>query len=89
MATKYRSAGWKKDLEHALKVYYRHNVTSFKELEWVKMKEKFFTHQHLLPHKEEMLGIKEKCPMEYMPYVEELFWKATGLQLNGLWDFTG
>ena len=41
------------------------------------------------PHKEEMLGIKERCPMEYMPYVEEQFWRATGLRLNGLWDFTG
>ena len=71
MAAKYRSAGWKKDLEHALKVYYRHNVTSFKEAEWVKVKEKFFT--HLLPHKEEMLGIKERCPIDYMPYVEEQF----------------
>ena len=51
------------------------------------MKEKFFT--HLLPHKEEMLGIKERCPMNYMPYVEEQFWRAMGLQLNGLQDFTG
>ena len=87
MAARYRSAGWKKDLEHALKVYYRHNVTSFKEAEWAKVKEKFFT--HLLPHKEEMLGIKERCPMEYMPYMEEQFWRATGLRLDGLWDFTG
>ena len=87
MATRYRSAGWKKDLEHALKVYYRHNVASFKEAESAKVKEKFFT--HLLPHKEEMLGIKERHPMEYMPYVEEQFWRATGLRLNGLWDFTG
>ena len=86
MAAKYRSAGWKKDLEHALKVYYRQNVASFKESEWVKMKEKFFT--HLVPRKE-MLGIKERCPMEYMPYVEEQFWRAMGLQLNGLQDFTG
>ena len=36
-----------------------------------------------------MLGIKERCPMDYMPYVEEQFWRATGLRLNGLWDFTG
>ena len=85
-AAKYRSAGWKKDLEHALKVYYRHNVASFKGAEWAKMKEKFFT--HLLPCKEEMLGIKESHPMEYMPYAEDQFCRAMGLRLNGLRDFT-
>ena len=34
------------------------------------------------------LGIKERCPMDYMPYIEEQFWRATGLCLNGLRDFT-
>ena len=86
-AAKYRSAGWRKDLEHALKVYYKHNVASFKEAEWAKMKEKFFT--HLLLCKEEMLGIKENHPMEYIPYMEDQFYVATGLRLNGLRDFTG
>ena len=83
---KYRSVGWRKDLEHALKVYYKHNVTSFKEAEWAKMKEKFFT--HLLPCKEEILGIKENRPMEYMPYMEDQFYAATGLRIKGLRDFT-
>ena len=73
MAAKYQSAGWKKDLEHALKVYYRHNIASFKEAEWVRVKDKFFT--NLLPHKEEMLGIKKRYPMDYMPYIEEQFWR--------------
>ena len=77
MVTKYRSSGWKKDLEHTLKVYYKHNVASFKEAEWAQVRDKFFT--HLLPHKEEVLGLKEKCPMDFMPYVEEQFWRATGL----------
>ena len=40
----YRSAGWRKDLEHGLRAYYKHNFTSFKEADWVKMKDKFFTH---------------------------------------------
>ena len=35
----YKSAGWRKDLEHVLKAYYKYNVTSFKEVEWAKMKE--------------------------------------------------
>ena len=83
----YRSAGWRKDLEHVLKVYYRHNVTSFKEVEWSKMKEKFFT--HLLQRKEEWRDIKENRPIQYMPYMEDHFYMARGLRLNGLRDFTG
>ena len=85
-ASKYKSAGWRKDLEHVLKIYYRHNVTSFKEEEWSKMKEKFFT--HLFQHKEEWRDIKENHPMKYMPYMEDHFYAATGLRLNGLRDFT-
>ena len=82
LATKYHSVGWKKDLEHVLKVYYKYNVTSYKEAEWVRLRDKFFT--HFLLHKEEALGIKERCPMDYMLYIEEQFWRATGLRLNGL-----
>ena len=86
-ATNYKSAGWRKDLEHVLKIYYRHNVSSFKEAEWSKMKEKFFT--HLLQCKEEWRDIKENHPMQYMPYMEDHFYVATDLRLNGLRDFTG
>ena len=82
LATRYCSVGWKKDLQHVLKVYYRYNTTSYKEAEWVRLRDKFFT--HFLSHKEEALGIKERCPMDYMPYIEEQFWRATGLRLNGL-----
>ena len=52
----------------------------------MKLKDKFF--MYLLPHKEEALGIKERCPMDYMACIEEHFWRATGLCLNGLQDFT-
>ena len=43
---------------------------------------------YFLPHKDEALGIKERCPMDYMACIEEHFWRATGLRLNGLRDFT-
>ena len=86
-AANYRSAGWRKDLEHVLKAYYKDNVTSFKEAEWAKMKEKFFT--HLLQCKEEWRNIKENHPLQYMPYMEEHFYAATGLRLNGLSNFMG
>ena len=86
-ATNYRSTGWRKDLEYVLKAYYKDNVASFKEVEWAKMKEKFFT--HLLEHKEEWRNIKENHPLQYMPYMEEHFYVATGLRLNGLSNFMG
>ena len=86
LAAKFCSAGWKKDLEHVIRVYYKYNAASFKEAEWAKLKDKFFT--HFLPHKEAALGIKERCPMDYMVCIEEHFWRATGLRLNGLRDFT-
>ena len=36
-----------------------------------------------------LLDIKENCPIEYMPNIEDLFYMAMGLRLNGLRDFTG
>ena len=82
LAAKFHSAGWRKDLEYVLRVYYKYNTASFKEAEWAKLKEKFFT--HFLLHKEEALGIKERCPMDYMACIEEHYQRATGLRLNGL-----
>ena len=86
-ATNYRSAGWRKDLEHVLKAYYKDTVTSFKEAEWAKMKEKFFI--HLLQCKEEWRNIKENHPLQYIPYMEEHFYVATGLRLHVLSNFMG
>ena len=84
--TKYRSARWKKDLTHILKAYYKHNHTSFKEVEWIALKEKFF--DYLAQHQEEWRDIKENHPLQFMPYIEKHFNAATGIKLNGLSDFT-
>ena len=35
LAAKFRSAGWKKDLEHVLRVYYKFNAAYFREADWV------------------------------------------------------
>ena len=86
LAAKFCSGGWKKDLEHVLRVYYKYNAASFKEAEWARLKEKFF--KYFLPHKEEALGLKERCPMDFMAYIEDNFYKATGLHLDGLRSFT-
>ena len=43
MAAKYRSSGWRRDLEHVLKVYCKHTVqTPFRESEWAQARELFF-----------------------------------------------
>ena len=86
LANKFHSAGWKKDLEHVLRVYYKYNAASLREAEWVQLRDKFFS--HFFPHEEEALDIKERCPMDYMLYIEEHFSRAMGLCLNWLRDFT-
>ena len=43
---------------------------------------------YFLPHKEEALGIKERCPIDYMACIKEHFCRAMGLHLNGLRGFT-
>ena len=43
---------------------------------------------HFLPQKDEALAIKERSPLDYMPLIAEEFWRATGLHLHGLPEFT-
>ena len=87
MAAKYRASGWRRDLEHVLKVYYRHTIqTPYQEAEWVRARECFF--DHLTPRKAKVVTIKEKNPLDYMAYIAEEFEKATGLCLNSLLEFT-
>ena len=81
------SSGWRKDLEHILWVYYRYSVDSFTESEWVRVKEWFF--DHFVQHKLEALALKEARPMAFMAYIQDLFYQATGLHLDGLMSFTG
>ena len=87
LAAKFHSSGWRKDLEHILWVYYKFNVASFKEAEWVRVKEQFFN--HFLQYKDEALALKEACPMNFMAYIQDHFYQATSLHLDGLRSFTG
>ena len=75
------SQGWKKDLEHIFWAYYKYNFTSLKEARWNKIRDKVFDH---LPCQEEWRRIKENNPLQYMPYMEEQFYAATGIRLEGL-----
>ena len=66
MAAKYRASGWRRDLEHVLKVYYRHTIqTLYREVEWVPVRECFF--DHLTPRKAEAVAIKEEAPLVEPP----------------------
>ena len=74
----YRSQGWRKDLDHIFKAYYKYNFSSFKESEWNKLRDKVL--EHLLPCQDEWRSIKENDPLQYMPYMEEQFYVATGIR---------
>ena len=66
-------------------MYYKKNFP-YKEAEWVRLRDKVVS--HLLPHQVEWRGIKENDPLRYMPYMEELFFTATGVRLTGLANCT-
>ena len=82
----FRSQGWRKDLDLIFKAYYKYNFSSFKESKWSRIRDKVL--DHLLPLQEEWRGIKENDPLQYMPYMEEQFFAATGIRLKGLAECT-
>ena len=86
LVVNFHSSGWRKDLEHILWVYYRYNVDYFTEADWSRIKEQFF--DHFLQHKKEALELKETCPLDFMAYIQDLFYQATGIHLDGLRTFT-
>ena len=86
LAANFHSSGWRKDLEHILKVYYQYNVDYFMEGDWFWVKERFF--DLFLKHKKEALEVKEARPLDFMAYIQDLFYQATGLHLDGLGIFT-
>ena len=85
--TRYRSTGWRKDLDHTLGSFYCYNYPSHKEEEWKKLKTRFF--EYLGQRQEEWRTIKEEKPLQYMPYMESHFHTLTSVGLKGLSQFTG
>ena len=76
LAVNFHSSGWRKDLEHILKVYYKYSVDHFTEWDW------------FLQHKKEALEVKEAHPLDFMVYIQNLFYQATRVHLDGLGSFT-
>ena len=56
------------------------------EGDWSRIKERFF--DLFLQHKKEALEVKEARPLDFMAYVQDLFYQATGIHLDGLGSFT-
>ena len=54
--------------------------------DWFPVKERFF--DLFLQHKKEALEVKEARPLDFMAYIQDLFYQATGLHLDGLGSFT-
>ena len=86
LVANFHSSGWRKDLEHIFKVYYKYSVDHFTESDWSRIKERFF--DHFLQHKKEALELKEACLLDFMAYIQDLFYQATGIHLDGLGSFT-
>ena len=86
LAANFRSSGWRKDLEHILWVYYMYSVELFMEGDWFRTKEQFF--DHFLWHKKEALEVKEARPLDFMAYIQDHFYQATSIHLDGLRSFT-
>ena len=86
LAANFCSSGWRKDLEHILRVYYKYSVDYFTEADWSMIKEWFF--DQFLQHKKEALELKEARPLDFMAYIQDLFYQATSVHLDGLGSFT-
>ena len=86
LAANYCSSGWRKDLEHILKVYYKYNVDYFMEVDWSRVKERFF--DLFLQCKREAMEVKEAWSLDFMAYIQDLFYQATSLHLDSLMSFT-
>ena len=84
----YVASGWKRDLTHFIGCCWAAQIGSLDRDEW-----------HVAIHKflgvmakrkaSEWTNIKELMPLQFMPYVAELFQEVTGQDLQGLSQFTG
>ena len=61
--TQYKSARWKKDLDHIFESFFCYNYPSSGLEKWKKWKTRFF--KYLGQHQEEWRAIKEKRPLLY------------------------
>ena len=56
------------------------------EPEWVRVRELYF--DCFVAKKAEALRLKKESPLDYMPFITEEFYRATGIRLHELPEFT-
>ena len=84
----YVASGWKRDLMHIISCCWEAQVGPLDSEEWEVAIRKFLA---VMRNKRaiEWTDIKELTPLQFMPYVANLFWEVTGKVLHGLSQFTG
>ena len=84
----YVASGWKRDLMHIISCAWAAQVGPLDSEEWEVAIHKFLV---VMRNRRavEWTDIKELSPLDFMPYVAELFKNVTGKDLQGLSDFTG
>ena len=84
----YVASGWKRDLTHIIGCCWAAQVGSLDSEEWEVAIHKFLA---VMRNRRaiEWTDIKELTPLQFMPYVADLFLEVTGKDLQGLSRFTG
>ena len=84
----YMASGWKQDLTYIIGCCWAAQVGSLDREEWQVAIHKFLA--VMVKRKaSEWTDIKELTPLQFMPYVANLFWEVTGKDLQGLSQFSG
>ena len=84
----YVASGWKRDLTYIIGCCWAAQVGSLDREEWQVAIRKFLA---VMANRKaiEWTDIKELTPLQFMPYVANLFREVTGKDLQGLSQFTG
>ena len=84
----YVASGWKRDLTYIIGCCWVAQVGSLDRDEWQVAIQKFLVVM-VKQKASEWTDIKELTPLQFMPYVANLFREVTGKDLQGLSQFTG
>ena len=84
----YVASGWRRDLMYVIGCCWVAQVGPLDSEEWDVAIRKFLA---VMRNRKavEWTDIKELTPLQFMPYVANLFWEVTGKHLYGLSQFTG
>ena len=84
----YVASGWRRDLTYIISCCWVAQVGSLDREEWKVAIRKFLA---VMANRKavEWTDIKELTPLQFMPYVANLFREVTGKDLQGLSQFTG